>query len=142
MNSSEEKGIIEAFVARWVIKNRRERALFELTHEKKRSMFIDRLNHQWESVLDMRYLVKVGKADDSLEGLYRIMRIDLNYAHYAISTYPELDGRIMQLSEGLVCVYARGFASLLVSAAADVLYLETEQVQGPPARFTGHWRLT
>jgi|GEM_PF-5454333 hypothetical protein len=101
----EERGIIEAFVSRWVLRDRRERALFELTREDKRNKFIDRLNHQWATRLDMRHLVKVGKAEDTVEGIEQIMRINPNYTYYIISNYRELDGRVVQLSEALTSIY-------------------------------------
>ncbi len=43
--------IIENFVQKFILKNKRERSLFELTHPQKRNLFSDRLNDNWEMCL-------------------------------------------------------------------------------------------
>lgn len=49
---------IKTFVDNFIIKDKRERCFLELTNPKKRNKFVDRLNHKWDTVLDMRFKLK------------------------------------------------------------------------------------
>ncbi len=52
----ESVALTESFVRNFILKDKRERALFELLHPVKRTKFINRLNHKWADVFDMQKL--------------------------------------------------------------------------------------
>lgn len=128
--------LINAFVKAFISKDKRERCLLELTNPKKRNDFINRLNHRWESIFDMRFLNKLHKSEDNPEAIQRILKFKDFDQCYVISNYGEFDDRIMHFREAFDELYTRGFGSLIISCSADRLFLDTEQ-SIPTSRFVG-----
>ncbi|MBC8112111.1 MAG: hypothetical protein H7Y04_13730 [Verrucomicrobia bacterium] len=56
---------------------------------------------------------------------------------YIISNYKNIDDEVMPFKDAFEKSWGRGFATLIILAGAEKIYLETEQVQGPPERFIG-----
>lgn len=100
--------------------------------------FTDKLNHQWETLLDMRKLTRVAPENDHPEGIRQILKFGRGEKCYVISNYTEFDNKTAAFTEIFPAVYDRGFATLLLNTSADTLFLVTEGVKGPAARFTGH----
>lgn len=56
---------------------------------------------------------------------------------YIISNYEDIDDTWMNFKEAFDKSWGRGMPTLIIAVAADKIYLETEQIQGAPARFIG-----
>jgi hypothetical protein len=129
--------ILEAFIKNFIPKDRRERSEYLLKDIMKRGKFTDRLNHQWDEILDMRFIFKIPSGINDYEFAKRELRIKDKELFYVISNYDDIDGKIISFDEAFDKVYGRGFGSLIINGSADRLYLETELVLGKQNRFVG-----
>ncbi len=93
--------IIETFVANFIQKDKRERCFLELTNPKKRNKFTDRLNHKWESVIEMRLLTKIEKGQDYADRIKELSKFKDNELCYVISNYNEFDDKLLPLMKFL-----------------------------------------
>jgi hypothetical protein len=128
---------LDNFIRIFVLKDKRERSELELKNEKKRSKFTDRLNHKWDTVLDMRFLTKIPSGVDDYGFAKKELKIKHDELCYVISNHDHLDGKTDEFSKAFDKVYGRGFGSLIITVLADKFYLETELVQGKQNRFIG-----
>ena len=129
--------IIDLFIKNFVPKDKRERSELELKDSKKRIKFTDRLNHKWNTVLDMRCILKIPSGVVDHDFITKNLNIKEGELWYIISNYDEIDGQITEFNIAFDKVYGRGFGSLIVSRSGDKLYLETELVKGKQNRFIG-----
>jgi hypothetical protein len=129
--------IIQAFVTNFVLKDKRERSYLELTNPKKRNKFTDRLNHQWHTVLNTQYLTRVDKSLDDAASIKKLLTLKDGDVCYVISNYSGFDDRLIEFTNVFSQIYARGLATILINTSADILFLDTEQVQGAAHRFIG-----
>jgi hypothetical protein len=113
---------IDLFIKNFIQKDKRSRSEFQLKNIKKRSGFVDRLNHKWADLLDMRYLELNIKNNDSC---------------YIISNFDDIDNKVMDFKIAFESVYGRGFGSIIVNLNGTKLYLETEIDLGKQNRFIG-----
>ena len=128
---------LDNFIRTFVPKDRRERSELELKNEKKRSKFTDRLNHKWNTVLDMRFVTKIPSGVNDYEFTKKELKIRDNELCYVISNYEDIDGKMDEFCKAFGKVYGRGFGSLVIAVSGDRFYLETELVQGKQNRFIG-----
>lgn len=128
---------LDNFIKTFVPKDRRERSEFELKNEKKRSKFTDRLNHKWDTVLDMRFIQRVPSGVNDYEFIKKELKLKDNELCYVISNHDDIDGQTIEFEKAFVKAYGRGFGSLIINSSGDKLYLETELVQGKQNRFIG-----
>lgn len=128
---------VKNFVANFVQKDKRERCYSELVNPKKRNKFIDKLNHKWDSVLNMNFLNQVDKLNDSSEGIQKLLGFKDSEICYVISNYSDFDDKFMPFKEVFTEIYSRGFATLLINGSGDEMFLDTEQEKGPAPRFIG-----
>jgi hypothetical protein len=133
----DNKTIQDLFIKNFVPKDQRDRAEYLLNDSKKRGKFADRLNHQWDKVLDMRFISKIPAGTNDFEFTKKELKIKDNELCYVVSNYDDIDGQLIRFAEAFEKVYGRGFASLIISSTGDKLYLETELVQGKQNRFIG-----
>ena len=133
----DKEEIIKNFATNFIQKDKRERCFLELISPKKRGKFVDRINHKWENVFDMRLLTKVGKEQDYSDDIKRLLKFKDDELCYVISNYAQYDDKLLPFGEVFEEIYARGFATLLINAPADTLFLDTEQEQGHTPRFIG-----
>jgi hypothetical protein len=129
--------IQDLFIKNFISKDQRERSEHLLNDPKRRGKFTDRLNHQWDKILDMRYLTRIPEATNDFEFTKNELKISDSELCYVISNYDDIDGKVIEFKEAFEKVYGRGFGSLIINSAADKLYLETEVVQGKQNRFIG-----
>jgi hypothetical protein len=134
---SDNESIIKIFVSNFVLKDKRERSYFELINFTKRNKFTDRLNHNWDSVLNMKFLTKISKDLDSAEAIQKLLNFKDEDMCYVISNYDEFDDQLIPFNEIFHKIYRRGLASILINTSANILFLDTEQVQGSANRFIG-----
>lgn len=135
---TDKENIIKRFVDNFILKDKRERALVELTNSKKREKFVDRLNHKWETLFDMRFLKQVDKQNDSSIEIQKLLKIQDDDLCYVISNYEEFDDKVIRFHEAFDALYSMGLGSVIINMSADTIFLDTEQVQGPAPRFIGH----
>ena len=133
--------IIKSFVDNFVLKDKRERCYAELTNPKKRNKFTDRLNHKWDTILNMKYLVQIDKTKDNTLDIQKLLNFKDNDICYAISNYGDYDGKLLPFKEVFNEVYSRGFGTILINKTADTLFLDTEQERGGTDRFIGKRKL-
>lgn len=89
--------IIDAFIKNFIPKDRRERSELELKSFKKRSKFTDRLNHQWDKVLDMKSISRIPSGVNDYEFIKKELKIKDNEPCYVISNHDDIDDTV-QLS--------------------------------------------
>lgn len=129
--------IIDAFIKNFIPKDRRERSELELKNFKKRAKFTDRLNHQWDTVLDMRFITRIPSGVNDYEFIKEELKIKDKEQCYVISNHDDIDDQMIPFVEAFDKAYGRGFGSLIINSSADKLFLETELVQGKQNRFIG-----
>lgn len=122
----------ERFVNTFVRKHRRERLLFEL--HKRRGDFLNRFCH---GALDYLIPACVEVITNSNPGqiLEMLMRRGTEMNCYAISASDVIDMRVLPLSEALDVAVGFGLPTILVCRPGQLVYLETEQIDGPPDRY-------
>jgi hypothetical protein len=128
---------LDLFIKNFIFKDRRERSEFELKDSRKRVKFTRRLNHTWDEILDMRFIKKIPAVAQDYDYVIKELKIKDNEHCYVISNYDDVDGQEFEFNDAFDKVYGRGLASIIIIKTGDKLYLETEQVQGAPARFIG-----
>lgn len=130
---TDSEAIIKTFIESFVLKEKRERCYLELTNSKKRNKFMDRLNHKWDTVLNMKYLVQIDTSEDTANDIQKL----LNFKDNDICYYGNYDGKFLPFKEVFNEVYSRGFGTILINKTADTIFLDTEQVHGAVNRFIG-----
>ena len=128
MDEQREKLIADSFF----IKDKRERALYELNSKKKRREFIFKLS---EKIILAERAHKIKDSIVSFENIENVL-LDRQAPNecYVLSIDEDIDGKIMTLHEALSRVV--GFGPALISCIDGRLaYLECEQSQGAPERF-------
>jgi hypothetical protein len=128
---------IDLFIKNFIQKDKRSRSEFQLKNIKKRSGFVDRLNHKWADLLDMRYLSQIVDAENFIKNVQLELNIKNNDSCYIISNFNDLDNKVMDFKIAFESVYGRGFGSILVNLNGTKLYLETEIGLGKQYRFIG-----
>ena len=127
--------IVETLVNQFILKDRRERSRFELTNPKKRGKFIDRLNHDWDSVFDQRKFKKLNNSLINPTDLKSVIQIQFNTNCYIISNNDAVDDKIMTFQKAISKAFGYGLGSALFDFENRHVYIETEQHVGPPERF-------
>ena len=133
----DKQKIVETFIQNFILKDRRERSLFELNNPQKRNLFVGRFNHGWATLIDMRKMTLIPKKENQYNFVKDNLKIKDTDLCYLISCYDDIDNEIMNFKQAFDKSWGRGFATLIIMANADKIYLETEQVQGSPDRFIG-----
>lgn len=128
---------LDIFIKNFIVKDQRERAELQLKDFKKRGKFTDRLNHQWDKVLDMRFLTKIPSGVIDYAFVKEELKIKETELCYIISNHSDIDGQTLSFDKAFDEVYGRGFGSVIINSASDKIYLETEVVQGKQNRFIG-----
>ncbi len=124
------KKLEEEFVDTYIVKNKRERLLFEL-QGKKRSDAIGRFCHRTDELL-MNEKVKV-KGPYILDEIEARIRASSTGMCYVISFFPELDGKVFRKKEVMEKIIGRGMPSIAIFD--DFAIIETEQEQGPAMKY-------
>ena len=129
--------VLKTFIANFILRNKRERSYFELINPNKRHKFTNRLNHNWDDIFDMKYLLQVDHKSDFAGDIQRSLSFNDEMLCYVISNYHEYDDKFVAFKDVFPKVYARVFGTVIMNCSADTLFLSTEQVQGRPPVFIG-----
>ena len=131
-----EKDIEKIFIETFVVKNKRDRSLFELNSKKKRRDFFSKLSHRYDEIIDLRYTTKIPSPNSSSEYIHQILKKHgAGKDCYLLSYFNELDRKMMLLSEALEQCVGRGMSSIVICIPNKLAYFEAEQEVGPPPRF-------
>ena len=133
----DKKIVIRRFIANFVSKNRAERSYLELTDVKRRGKFVGRFNHNWESILKMDFLKRIPKEFDHPQKIQELLQFRDDEVCYIISHHDDYDDQFFKFKDVFEKVYARGTATIIVNISASIIFLDTEQIQGPAPRFIG-----
>lgn len=107
-----------------------------LLNAKKRYRFTDKLNHRWDDLIDMRYLIQLPH-NYSYNIIINLLDIHEEELYYVISDISEYDDVVLPFRQAFYNIDTAGFGAILVSVTADKIYLLTEAVQGGTLRFIG-----
>ncbi len=124
------KAIEENFVNSYIIKNKRDRILFELCGKKRRNA-IDRFSHHSDNLL-IEAKIKL-KGQYISEDLRHVVATTDNHKCYVISYSQELDGKEFNKNEILNLMLGCGMPSIAIFD--NFAIIETEQEQGPAVKY-------
>ena len=110
---------LEIFIKNFIPKDQRERSEFQLKDLKKRGKFTDRLNHQWDKVLDMKFFNKIPSGVIDYDFVKKELKFKDTELCYIISNHSDIDGQILSFDKAFYEVYGRGFGSLIINSSAD-----------------------
>lgn len=131
-----EKATEIAFVESFVLKNKRERSIFELNSKKKRKNFFSKLCHRYNDIIDNRFMTELSAPNSNYSEIYRLlMEEGAGRDCYLISYFEELDGKRIPLAQALKNCVGGGMPSIVICDPGKLAYFEAEQQAGPPPRF-------
>ncbi len=125
-----EKEIEETFVNTYIVKNRRERLLYELFSKNKRKNALSRFCHNSTENLIASKIAYAGK--ETLQLQNSISRIKDEYC-YVLSFEKTLDGTWCKKSDIISRIIGLGMPSIAVFSHMAII--ETEQIQGSAVKF-------
>lgn len=124
-----------AFVRSFVVKNRRDRLLFE--HSKGR--LLGRFCHEAESLLDRRYARKLTDSVRDYTQIVEILRAaGAGRRCFALSHCEDINCQTLDLTDALSRAAGHGLPSIISCLPGELAYLETELEAGPPDRYILH----
>jgi len=130
-----DKQLEETFVRTFVLRIRRERALFELNSKKKRWKFLHRLAHTFDQVFDSRFLHAIPPPNSNPDRIHAALKKRGAATDCYILIYgDERDGTTMKLDEALRQFMGRG-PVVLICSPDKLAYFEAEPEAYPPPRF-------
>lgn len=132
MEKAMDNEIEKKFVQQFIIKNIRERLLFELSG-KKRPNGIGRFCHNADDLLIKEKIILSGNELFHDEIIKTAEKYNSSKQWYIIAYDPILDKKSCKLSEALNLVLGNGMAAIIVSD--NMAVIETEQCSGTPMRY-------
>ena len=123
------------FINKFILKEKRERVSFELNNVKKRSLFINKLNHKSFDFIDSKKMIPIPKND--FEFVKHNLGIKDNEPCLLISNYDYLDNRKMSFKEAFESCNGLGLATLIIIISKNQIYLQTEQENGGSNKYLG-----
>jgi hypothetical protein len=129
--------IIKLFVENFVPKNLQKESELYLKDKAKRKRFTERLNENWDTVLDMKRISKIPSGLNEREFATQDLTSEEFELWYIISSNGAIDGQIAEFKVAIEKVYGRGFGSVIVNQSGTKLYLEGAMTRGKQNRFIG-----
>lgn len=126
-----EKKIEEDFVMTYIVKEKRERLLYELFSKKKRLSAIGRFCHTAIEYIDERKIFYCGEKISHKELLEFIDTADDKC--YIISWNSDIDGNWLNAEEALKKIIGYGMPSIAIFN--DLVIIETEQELGAATKY-------
>lgn len=132
------ENIIGQFIENFISKTRKERTYYELNNNKKRFNFIDRFNHCWEDMLDMRFITRIPSECNTYRYITQNTSLFAGAERcYIISEFKDIDDTFMDFEDAFIEIYGKGSAGFIISENAERIYLETEFMSKNTPRFIG-----
>lgn len=126
------------FINKFIHKEKRERVSFELNNVKKRSLFINKLNHKSFDFIDSKKIIQIPKNDSLLKYLKEKLCVEENEPCLLISNYDYLDNQKLGFKEAFEACNGLGLATLIIIIASNKIYLQTEQENGGSNKYLGN----
>ena len=123
------------FINKFIHKEKRERVSFELNNVKKRSLFINKLNHKSFDFIDSKKMIPIPK--NEFEYVKENLCIKDNEPCLLISNYDYLDNQKMNFKEAFESCNGLGLATLIIIISKNQVYLQTEQENGGSNKYLG-----
>lgn len=123
------------FINKFIHKEKRERVSFELNNVKKRSLFINKLNHKSFDFIDSKKIIQISKND--FEFVKEKLCIKDNELCLLISNYDCLDNQKLGFKEAFEACNGLGLATLIIIISKNKIYLQTEQENGSSNKYLG-----
>ena len=122
----------ENFVKQYIIKERQERLINELSSSKKRINAMSRFCH---SSLDLIKPNKIYESGDiSSERLLSLLnKYGKNDKNYIMAYSENIDKKYMSNDEAIEKVIGNGMAAIIINS--DIVIIETEQYMGPAVKY-------
>lgn len=130
-----DRGIEDNFVKTFVVKDKRDRLLYEL-FGKKREQGIGRFCHNADKMLVKGKIAASGNYLYYDEILQEVEKYKVSGNWYIMSMNKSMDGIVCQFDEALDLVLGNGMAAIIVSDSIAIV--ETEQYRGTPVRYILH----
>ena len=131
-----DKEYEEMLVKNFFNKRIQNRIIFELNSEKKRRSALDRLCHNYGEVFIEKYIIEIPKQNSDYNEILNILKYyGAKENCYVISYNKEIDGQYMLLPPVLEKAVGYGMPSIISCLPNKLLYFESEQIYGSPARF-------
>lgn len=130
-----DRGIEDNFVKTFVVKDKRDRLLYEL-FGKKREQGIGRFCHNADKMLVKGKIAASGNHLYYDEILQEVEKYKVSGNWYIMSMNKSMDGIVCQFDEALDLVLGNGMAAIIVSDSIAIV--ETEQYRGTPVRYILH----
>lgn len=108
--------------------------LFELTSSKKRSAFIDRLNHEVTDIFEMKKIRLLTKSTDTAV-IRNMLSVKDNDLCYVICHDKNFDDIIVNFNTALAALHSNGLGFALIKTSTGSIYIECGQEQGPADQY-------
>lgn len=125
-----EKQVEKNFVMTYIVKEKRERLLYELFNKKKRLSAIGRFCHTTMKYIDARKILYCGNKISQKELLELVHADD---KCYIISWKSDIDGNWLNAEEALMKIIGYGMPSIAIFN--DLVIIETEQELGAAQKY-------
>lgn len=131
-----DKEYEEALVRNFFNKKIQDRFIYELGSLKKRVNALSRLCYKYPEIFVQEHLVEIPPPNSDYMEIYRLLKSQgAKDDCYAISFNKNIDGQYLALKNALTEAVGFGMPSIISCFPARLLYFESEQETGPPARF-------
>ncbi|OGO78121.1 MAG: hypothetical protein A2Y23_01570 [Clostridiales bacterium GWB2_37_7] len=132
MDREYERLIVKTFFN----KRYQERIIYELSSEKKRKDAIRRLSHNWNIILNSKYLKQIKEPCSDYTTVLKILeKHGADDVCYSISFCEEIDAKFLHLPNAIEHAFGYGLPSLIICKGNNLAYFEAEQECGAPPRF-------
>lgn len=121
------------FVNKFIVKNKRERILYELSSNKKRKNVIGRFCHDSLVYIDESKIVYKGNTISNSELESLVINYTFDKMCYVIAWNSDIDGRFLEREYAINEVIGNGMASIIVFE--NVIIIESEQEQGAATKY-------
>ncbi len=128
-----EKEIEKSFVNTYIIKNRRERIIFELSNPKKRQDALSRFCHAALKYLQESMIIYQGNKISYGELLSMIREHTKEKQCYVLAYGEDLDQKFMENQNAINQVMGNGMAAIMIWD--NIVIVETEQEQGSAMKY-------
>jgi len=132
MNREVEELIVKSFFEKSV----RDRVLHELFSTKKRPHALNRLCHEHERMLKVKYMIEIPPPNSDPEYIHELLRKNGAPKNcYSLSYNEQIDGKELSLKQALEAAVGFGFPTIISCVPGELAYFEAEQVFGAPPRY-------
>jgi len=132
MDNEYEEIIVKSFVKKRI----QDRMIYELASAKKRTDALSRLCHNYDIVFIKEYMIELSKPNSEYIDIVNTLKsYGAKDKCYSISFNEDIDGQYLPLKYALEKAVGFGMPSIISCIPNKLIYFESEQCYGSPARF-------